>query len=1089
MSLSSPFIRRPVATTLLNLSVILAGAVAFGLLAVSPLPQVDFPVISVSASLPGASPETMASSVATPLERALGTIAGVNELTSRSSQGSTRISIQFELDKDINAAAREVQAAINASRSLLPSSLPGMPSYRKINPSAAPIMVLALTSKTKSTTEIYDIASTVLAQKVAQVTGVGDVTVGGGSLPAVRVELQPNALTHYGIALDDVRRAIASANLLRPKGAVEEGQRYWQVQASDQLSTAADYRPLVIRYQDGAPVRLSDVARVYDGVEDRFNTGYYNSQPAVLLIVSRQPDANIIKTVDAIYEQLPALRAYLPAGVDLHIASDRSPTIRATLHEAERSLLIAVALVVLVVLLFLASVRAAMIPVAAVPVALVGAFGVMYLCGFSLNNLSLMALIVATGLVVDDAIVVLENISRHVELGKSPFQAALAGAKEVGATLLSMNLALVAVFVSILFMGGIVERLFREFSITLVAAIMISLMVSLSLTPMLCSRWLRRRRVHERRNVLQRASDRSFARLLGGYDRSLGWALRHAPLVICLLLGVIALNIHLYQVAPKSFLPDQDTGQIGGFIRGDDGLSFQVMQPKITEFRRALLADPAVESIAGFIGGGRGINNAQTFVRLKPLSERQESAQVIVERMRRTMPKVPGARLWLFADQDIHFGGGGWGSSYDYTLLADDTALLRVWAERVKKALREVPQLTGFDDELTSSQQITLIVDRAEARRLGVDMATVTQTLNNAFGQRQVSTIYNALNQYRVVMEVAPDQAQGPEALDRLYVIARPEGSGAGTGSIASGARGAEDIDRVASSARAVGSGTANTDRAASAQAGASSATGGQVLEGQRVPLSAFSHYEHTAANDRVFHSGQFAAENISFELKPGVSLSEAQTAIRDAVGQLAMPSSVQGRIEGNARLFDRMQENQPFAILFTLLIVYIVLGVLYESYMHPLTILSTLPSAGVGALLALQLLDTEFSLIAMLGLFLLIGVVMKNAILMIDVALQLERERGLPPEAAIREACLRRLRPILMTTMAAMLGALPLVIGSGEGSELRKPLGIAIVGGLIFSQVLTLYTTPVVYLYLDRLRLRSARRHHHVARLPLSQP
>jgi multidrug efflux pump len=1082
MSLSSPFIRRPVATTLLNLSVILAGAVAFGLLAVSPLPQVDFPVISVSASLPGASPETMASSVATPLERALGTIAGVNELTSRSSQGSTRISVQFELDKDIDAAAREVQAAINASRSLLPSSLPGMPTYRKINPSAAPIMVLALTSKTKSTTEIYDIASTVLAQKVAQVTGVGDVTVGGGSLPAVRVELQPNALTHYGIALDDVRRAIAGANLLRPKGAVEDGQRFWQVQASDQLSTAADYRPLVIRYQDGAPVRLSDVARVYDGVEDRFNTGYYNSEPAVLLIVSRQPDANIIETVDAIYEQLPALRAYLPAGVDLHIASDRSPTIRATLHEAERSLLIAVALVVLVVLLFLASVRAAMIPVAAVPVALVGAFAVMYLCGFSLNNLSLMALIVATGLVVDDAIVVLENISRHVEQGKSPFQAALAGAKEVGATLLSMNLALVAVFVSILFMGGIVERLFREFSITLVAAIMISLMVSLSLTPMLCSRWLRRRRVHERRNILQRASDRSFARLLGGYDRSLGWALRHAPLVICLLLGVIALNIHLYQVAPKSFLPDQDTGQIGGFIRGDDGLSFQVMQPKIAEFRRALLADPAVESIAGFIGGGRGINNAQTFVRLKPLAERKESAQVIVERMRRTMPQVPGARLWLFADQDIHFGGGGWGSSYDYTLLADDTALLRVWAERVKKALGEVPQLTGFDDELTSSQQITLIVDRAEARRLGVDMATVTQTLNNAFGQRQVSTIYNSLNQYRVVMEVAPDQAQGPEALDRLYVISRPQ---------ASSVAGNRDRDTPQAAGLiappAAGTGRPAGETASTSSTPSAGGTGTQQA-GQRVPLSAFSHYEHTAANDRVFHSGQFAAENISFELKPGVSLSEAQEAIRDAVGQLAMPSSIQGRVEGNARLFDRMQENQPFAILFTLLIVYIVLGVLYESYMHPLTILSTLPSAGVGALLALQALDTEFSLIAMLGLFLLIGVVMKNAILMIDVALQLERERGLSPEGAIREACLRRLRPILMTTMAAMLGALPLVIGSGEGSELRKPLGIAIVGGLIFSQVLTLYTTPVVYLYLDRLRLRGARRHQHVPAPTLSR-
>jgi multidrug efflux pump len=1060
MSLSSPFIRRPVATTLLNLSVILAGAVAFAMLAVSPLPQVDFPVIFVSANLPGASPETMASSVATPLERAIGTIAGVNEIRSTSSQGSTRIFVQFDLGKDINTAAREVQASINASRSLLPSGLPGMPSYRKINPSQAPIMVLALTSRTRTASEIYDLASTVLAQKVAQVTGVGDVTVGGGSLPAVRVELQPNALAHYGISLDDVRRTIGEANLLRPKGAVEDGERYWQVQASDQLTRAADYQSLVVRYQDGAPVRLSDVARVYDGVEDRFNTGYYNDEPAVLLIVSRQPDANIIQTVDAIYDQLPMLRAFLPPDVQLAIASDRSPTIRATLHEAERSLLIAVMLVILVVLLFLASLRAAMIPVAAVPVSLVGSFAVMYLCDFSLNNLSLMALIVATGLVVDDAIVVLENISRHLELGKTPFQAALAGAREVGTTLLSMNLALVAVFVSILFMGGFVQRLFREFSITLVSAIMISLLVSLTLTPMLCSRWLRRHPVGTRRNIWQRLSDGGFSRLLRGYDRSLGWALRHAPLVICLLLGVIALNVRLYIVAPKSFLPEQDTGQIGGFIRGDDALSFQVMQPKINAFRQALLADPAVESIAGFIGGGRGINNAQTFVRLKPLKERRDSAQVVVERMRHTMPKVPGARLWLFVDQDIRFGGPGGGGSggtqYEYILRADDLSLLRTWGQRVAEALRTVPELTGFEDELVTSQQISLIVDRAEARRLGVDMATVTQTLNNAFGQRQVSTIYNALNQYRVVMEVSPELAQGPEALDRLYVIARPPAP-----------------EAAVSDRRETRTASDPAEAAQNVLSNASNRAGG----GQRVPLSAFSRYEHTTAVDRVQHSGQFASTSISFELKPGVSLSRAKESIDYAVAQLAMPASVQGRIEGNARLFERMQSNQPLAILGTLLIVYIVLGVLYESYMHPLTILSTLPSAGVGALVALQVYAIEFSLIAMLGLFLLIGVVMKNAILMIDVALQLERDRGLPPDAAIREACLLRLRPILMTTMAAMLGAMPLFIGAGEGSELRQPLGIAIVGGLIFSQVLTLYTTPVVYLYLDRLRWWGVRR------------
>jgi multidrug efflux pump len=1021
MSLSSPFIKRPVTTTLLNLSIVLAGAVAFTTLPVSPLPQVDFPAIMVTAGLPGASPETMASSVATPLERALGTIAGVNEITSWSSQGSTRINLQFDLGKDINAAAREVQAAINASRSLLPSAMPGMPSYRKMNPSQAPIMILALTSKTKTPSEIYDLASTVLAQKVAQVTGVGDVTIGGGSLPAVRVELQPNALTQYGISLDDVRQTITAANLLRPKGVVEDGQQSWQVQASDQLAKAADYRPLIIRYREGAAVRLSDVARVHDDVEDRFNTGFFNNDPAILLVISRQPDANIIKTADAIHQQLPALRAFLPADVDLSIASDRSPSIRATLHDAERTLLIAVALVILVVLLFLASVRAAAIPVAAVPIALVGSFGAMYMWEFSLNNLSLMALIVATGLVVDDAIVVLENISRHVEMGKSPFEAAIVGAREVGSTLLSMNLALAAVFVSILFMGGIVERLFREFSITLVAAITISLFVSLTLTPMLCARWLGRR-PGTRPNGFQRVSEGGFARLRRGYDRTLGWALGHAPLVVCLLLGVMALNVHLYITAPKSFLPQQDTGQIGGFIRGDDGLSFQVMQPKIDEFRRAVLADPAVESVGGYIGGGRGINNAWTFVRLKPLAERKVSAQVVVERLRRTLPKVPGARLWMFVDQDIRFGGRGQGGGggYEYTLLADDTRLLRTWGERVSKALAQLPELTGFDDELVTSQQVALNVDRAEARRLGVEMNTVTQTLNNAFGQRQVSTIYNALNQYRVVMEVAPEQAQGPEALDRLYVISS---------------------------------------------------------SGDRVPLSAFSRYEHAAAPDRVSHWGQFASTSISFELKPGVSLSEAQASIERAVERLAMPISVQGRLQGNARLFQTMQGNQPLAILGTLLIVYIVLGVLYESYMHPLTILSTLPSAGVGALLALRFLETDFSLIAMLGLFLLIGVVMKNAILMIDVALQLERENGLTPHVAIREACLLRLRPILMTTLAALLGALPLVFGAGEGSELRQPLGIAIVGGLLVSQVLTLYTTPVVYLYLDRLRLWSARR------------
>ena len=1021
MSLSSPFINRPVATTLLSVSVVMVGALSYLLLPVSPLPQVDFPAIFVSASLPGASPETMASTVATPLERALGTIAGVNELSSQSSQGSTRISIQFDLGKNIDSAAREVQAAINASRSLLPSALPGMPSYRKINPSQAPIMLLALTSDTATTSQLYDLASTVLAQKVAQVTGVGDVTVGGGSLPAVRVELQPQALTQYGITLDEVRQAISSANLLRPKGMIEDDSRHWQIQASDQLTKASDYQPLVITYRNGAPVRLTDVARVYDGIEDRYNAGFFNKKDAVLLVVSRQAQANIIATVDGVQAQLPALRAFLPAGVSLDVASDRSPTIRATLGEAQRTLLIAVGLVILVVLLFLANFRAAMIPVTAVPVALVGSCAVMYLWGFSLNNLSLMALIVATGLVVDDAIVVLENISRHVEEGVAPLEAALTGAKEVGFTLLSMNLSIVAVFVSILFMGGIVERLFREFSITLVSAILISLVVSLTLTPMLCARWLVARG-DSRPGRLQAISDGAFSWLRRGYGRTLGWALHHSPIVLMIFIGVAALNVHLYRNAPKSFLPQQDTGQLGGFIRGDDGMSFQIMQPKIEAFREAMLRDPAVESIAGFIGGGRGINNAQIFVRLKPLEERRVSGQVVAERIRRTLPKVPGARMYLYVDQDIRFGGGFGGGSYQYTLRSDNLAELRTWGQRVRDALQTLPELTGIEDELVSSQQITLEVDREAARQLGIEMATVTQALNNAFGQRQVSTIYNSMNQYRVVMEVAPQFAQGPEALNQVYV----------------------------------------------------------VTAGGRVPLSAFSKYTRTSADDRIARNDQFASTNVSFELAPGVSLSQAEISINRAVSVLTLPTSIQGRLQGNASLFQSMQGNQPIAILGTLLVVYIVLGVLYESYLHPLTILSTLPSAGVGALLALLLLETEFSLVALLGVFLLIGVVMKNAILMIDVALQMERERGLTPDVAIREACLLRLRPILMTTMSALLGALPLMLGTGEGAELRQPLGIAIVGGLAVSQVLTLYTTPVVYLYLENMRVAVNRRRGH---------
>ncbi len=1017
MNLSAPFIARPVATMLLSLAILLLGGVSFGLLPVSPLPNMDFPVITVQASLPGASPEIMASSVATPLERSLGSIAGVSQMTSRSSQGSTRIIIQFDLDRDINGAARDVQAAINASRNLLPSGMRSMPTYRKINPSQAPIMVLSLTSEVLGKAELYDIGSTILAQKLSQVSGVGEIQVGGSSLPAVRVELQPQQLEQYGVSLDEVRQTIANGNVRRPKGMVEDADQHWQVRANDQLHQAADYTPLIIRYQDGAALRLGDVARVRDSVEDRYNSGFFNNEQAVLLIVNRQAGANIIETIEGIRRELPALQAIMPGSVDLNIAMDRSPVIRATLHEAERTLLIAVGLVIVLVFLFLGRLRTALIPALAVPVSLVGTFAVMYLFGFSLNVLSLMALILAAGLVVDDAIVVLENIARHIDDGMPPLKAAYVGTREVGFTLLSMNLSLVVVFVSILYMGGIVERLFREFSITLAAAILVSLLVSLTLTPMLCARWLKPHEL-EKEGRLQRWSHDAHQWLLRYYDRSLSWALRHRRITLLSLLATIALNVVLYVQVPKTFLPQQDTGQITGFIRGDDGMSFQVMQPKMEIFRKAVLADPAVESVAGFIGGQGGINNAFMIVRLKPLGERKISAQKVIERIRKNQPKVPGGRMFLMADQDLQFGGGRQSSSaYAYTLLASDLNDLRTWVPRVTRALSELPELTSIDaNDGEGAQQISLKIDRDAAKRLGIDMSTVTTLLNNAFSQRQISTIYESLNQYQVVMEIDPSYAQYPEVLEQIHVV-----------------------------------------------------TG----DGRRVPLAAFAHYERSLEEDRVSHDGQFAAENIDFDLAPGVSLDQATLAIERAVAAIGLPSEVQGRLGGTGSAFQTTQEGQPLMILGALLLVYIVLGILYESYIHPLTILSTLPSAGVGALLAIILTGDQFSLISLLGLFLLIGVVKKNAILMIDLALQFERQDKLSPADSIHRACLLRFRPILMTTMAAILGALPLLLGGAEGAEMRQPLGLTIIGGLLLSQILTLYTTPVVYLYLDRLRHR----------------
>jgi multidrug efflux pump len=1018
MNLSRPFVRRPIASALIAVAIVLVGALAYGLLPVAPLPQVDFPTIRVSASLPGASPETIASSVSAPLERALGAIAGITNISADCRQGSVSITLEFNFDRDIDSAARDVQAAINAARGQLPAGMPGNPTYRKSNPSQAPIMALALSSPNLAPGALYDIAATVLAQKVSQIQGVGEVSVGGSSLPAVRVQLNPHALSHHGIALDEVRRAIANANSIRPRGSVEEGGRQWQVQISDQLRRAEEYLPMIIRYRDGAPVRLGDVAKVTDSVEDRYSNGFHNDRPAVLLMISRQPGANIIATIDAINAQLPGLRALLPADADLAVVMDRSPGIRATLRESERTLLISAGLVMLVVFLFLGSARAALIPSLAIPVSLIGTFGVMHLYGFSLNNLSLMALIVAAGLVVDDAIVVLENISRHIERGLSPFRAAMRGSEEVGFTLLAMNLSLVAVFVSILFMGGLVERLFREFSITLVAAILLSLAVSLTLTPSLCARWLVRKEALPA-GRLRRATERAFEAVRGVYAKSLSWVLGHATLTLIILAGTIALNVSLYIKIPKGFLPSQDTGQLTGFARGDDAFSYRVMQPKVDVYRKLIMADPAVQDLIGSSGGSSGLNNARMMVRLKPLAERGVSATEVVNRLRLAAPPVAGGMLWMGVSQDMDAPRTSEAGSYDLTLLSSELSHLRKWLPKVSAAMQELPELTDVENHSESgTQQISLHIDREAARRLGVDMQMVSQVLNSSFSQRQVATLYDRLNQYRVIMELEPQFTSDPAVLDQVQVIG---------------------------------------------------------ADGAKVPLSAFTRYDYSIVDDRVRHRNQFAAENVGFALAKDVSLEEGLAAIDRALAGIMLPTDIQTRLSGSAQSFQKTLQNQPFLILGVLVAVYLVLGILYESLVHPLTILSTLPSAGLGALLALRLTNTEFSLIALLGLFLLIGIVMKNAILMIDFAIATERSRSIAPREAIYEAALLRLRPILMTNLAALLGALPLVLASGEGVEMRRPLGLAIVGGLAVSQLLTLYTVPVVYLWLGRARLWTA--------------
>ena len=1017
MNISEPFIRRPVATTLLTLGVTLAGAIAFTLLPVAPLPQVDIPTISVSASLPGASPEVMAATVATPLERALGRIAGVNEITSQSSLGNSRVTLQFDLNRSVDGAARDVQAAIQAARSELPSSLPNNPTYRKVNPADAPSIILAMTSDILTQGQIYDAASTVVAQKISQVAGVGQVTVGGSSLPAVRVELNPSTLFKYGISFSEVRAAITANNANRPKGIVEDGEKSWQIYANDQAKKAADYLPVIIAYRNGAAVRLADVGDVLDSVQDLRNAGIANGKPAVVILVTTQPNANIIETVDRVLALVPELQASIPATVNLNVVMERTTTIRGSLRDAERTMAIAVGLVIMVVFLFLRNWRATLIPAVAVPVSLIGTFSFMYLFGYSLDNLSLMSLTVATGFVVDDAIVVLENVSRHIEKGVAPFEAALKGAREVSFTVVSMSLSLIAVFIPILLMGGIIGRFFREFAVTLSIAILVSLVVSLTTTPMMCARLLKavdpkKIKTPGRFTRWINAAINSVNR---GYEKSLLLALKFPFIVFLTLVAAVGLNVYLYVIIPKGFLPQQDTGRIVGFIQADQSISFQAMRGKLTDFVDIVMTDPAVDNVVAFTGGGQR-NGGQMFMSLKPLKERQVSADAIAARLRTKLAKVAGANLFLTPAQDFRGGGRQSNAGYQFTLQGDDVTELRKWTPLLQNALQDVPELTDVSsDQQVRGLQMTLNIDRATASRMGVTPAMIDTALYLAFGQAQVSTIYGALNQYRVVMEAAPEYWQSPEALNGIYVL---------------------------------------------------SPTRGQV------PLSAFSKYEPTTAPLAVNHQGQFAASTISFNLPEGISLSTGIQKIRDTMARIAVPTSITGSSQGTARIFQQGLDNQPWLILAAIFTVYIVLGVLYESYVHPVTILSTLPSAGVGALLALLAAGSELSIIALIGVILLIGIVKKNAILMIDFAISVERGQGKSAHDAIFEACMLRFRPILMTTMAALLGAIPLAIGFGDGAELRRPLGISIVGGLIVSQLLTLYTTPVVYLYMDRFRL-----------------